>query len=133
MKNQPYVIASCTVFAIIAGAIFINARMFRNDISISVSETKHEFKLSASFPDKDSKEVHDYLKSRLNMTDLSDMSAVEIENYETPDYKMRFYIRSRNGSIKIILDKDENTLAAYHKLKKTSEGLKKLLANIYGM
>jgi hypothetical protein len=129
MQNQKYIFISGTLLAVIVSAIFINAIMFSHDITISVSETKHKLNLSASFPDRDSKKVHDYIKSQLNMSDLTDMQSVEIKHYETPDYKMRFYIKSRNGSIRIVFDKDENTLAAYRKLKKTGEGLKKVLAN----
>jgi hypothetical protein len=128
MKDPKYLIIACSVICLIAVGVLVSRIMHDNDIKISVSENKHELTLSASFPDQDSKRVHDYIKSELKMVDLSDMRAVEIKRYETPDYKMHFSIKSRNGYIKIVLDKDENTSAAYYRLKKASEGLEDLLA-----
>jgi uncharacterized protein YsxB (DUF464 family) len=128
MKDPKYLIIACSAICVIAVGIFVARMKHSHDINIVVSENKHALTLSASFPDQDSRMVHDYIKSELKMVDLPDMRSVEIKHYETPDYKMRFYVKSRDGYIKIVLDKDENTSAAYYRLKKASEGLENLLA-----
>jgi hypothetical protein len=127
MKEPKYLIIACSAICLIAAIVFINARMFRNDIKIGVSEDNDELTLSATFPDSDSEMVQDYIKSELRMTDLSDLHAVEIKHYETPNRKMRFYIKSKDGYIKIVLKRDENSSAAYYKLKRTSKGLEEVL------
>ena len=40
---------------------------------------------------------------------------------------MGFYIKSRAAYVKIVLNKDDNNQYAYNKMKKTGEGLKKVL------
>ena len=125
-QRQSLVIVFSAIIVIAAAAVFLNSRT-DNDITISFSETEDELQLSASFPDKYSKEVHDYVRSHLKMNDLSDLRYLEVKHYQTPDHKMRFNIKARNGYIKIVLDKMENSETAYRKLRDTCEGLKKVL------
>ena len=94
-----------------------------NDISLSMSETKEKLVISASYPARESARVHDYIKSKLNMTDITDFRHLEVEKYRTPDKKMNFHIKSRDGYLKIELDKRDNTSRSYKALKKIGEGL----------
>lgn len=97
-----------------------------NDIAIGIFETKDELVLSASYPENESKRVHEYVRSKLRMTDISDLRYLEIKEYQTPDQKMIFYIKSRDGYLKIMLDRSKNTYQSYKTLKKTGQELGKL-------
>lgn len=99
-----------------------------NDVDIRISETKDELVVSASYPEKESKRVQDYVRSKLKMTDISDLRYLEIKKYQAPGQNMNFHIRSRDGYLKIVLDRSKNTYQSYKALKETGQGLGKLLA-----
>jgi hypothetical protein len=129
MKNATYVGVALSVVLVLAIVVFLNGKVSRSNISVNISESKNELRLSAHFRKEDSEMVHQYLKKALNMDDLSDMDYLEIKRYETPDHFLRFYIKSRVGYVKIVLDKTENTSGGYHRVKQTGDGLKKLLTD----
>lgn len=128
MKDQRILIVTLVVSMLISAVIFVSMRN-RSDIDIEISEDEDEWSLYASFPSERSEEVSNYLKSRLKMTDLTDLRHLEIERYETPDGKMRFHIKSNSGYVRIVMDRKENSRDAYVKLKKAAEGLSKLLTH----
>jgi hypothetical protein len=97
-----------------------------NDIDLSISETEEELVVSASYPARDSERVHDYIKSKLNMTEITDLRDLDGKDYQSPDTKMNFHIKSRDGYLKIVLDRRENTSRSYKVLKETAEGLQVL-------
>ena len=99
-----------------------------NDINISISETDDELVVAARYPEKESKRVHQYVKTKLRMTDISDFNHLEIKEYQPPHQRMNFHIKSRDGYLKIVLDKKENTMRSYERLKDAGKGLQKLLA-----
>ena len=94
---------------------------------VQISDTGDKLRISAEFPGSKSGFVHDYLKTKLNLSDLTDLNYLEIKHYDTPDRLMRFYIKSRADYVKISLNKNENTRDAYHKLKEAGEDLAKAL------
>jgi hypothetical protein len=126
MKDQKYfIIGLC--FVLITAAVILVSMRGNSNIEIEVSETGSEWSLAASFPAKYAADVHDYIKSELRMTDLTDFRHLEIKRYETPDHKMRFHIKARTGSLEIVMNRKENSPAAWQRLKKASEGLKSIL------
>ena len=96
--------------------------------NISVSETKDEITVMAQFPDGKSKRVQDQLRTQLNLTDLPDLTHVEVKRYQTPDRHMRFYIKSKPGYVKLRMDKDENNIDAQAKMKQTGKIIGEALA-----
>jgi acetone carboxylase gamma subunit len=125
MKNNIYLAVGLSVVVVIAVVLFLR-KEFSDDIDISFAETEEAVTLSATFPDEDSKMVHDYVKKQLKMSDLTDFKYLEVKNYQTPDATMRFHVNAHAGYIKIVLEKKENSKAGYRKLKETAEGVKKL-------
>ena len=81
------------------------------------------------FPRDQTRAVQDYLRSQFNLSDLSDLNAVVIKKYQTPDDLMTISLKSRPGYIKIVLDKHGNSKEAYRKLKNASEGIKAVLTS----
>jgi hypothetical protein len=112
------------LFAIVA-LVLINCGS-DEDIAIEISETEEALTVYASYPDKDSKLVHDYVRSKLKMTDITDLHHLEVKKYQTPDQQMNFHIKSRDGYLKIVLDKSENTRQSYLAMKRTGQGLQTL-------
>ena len=100
-----------------------------NDIDISISETEEELVVSANYPDNKSSAVHRYVKSKLRMTDISNFRYLEVKNYQTPDHKMNFQIKSRDGYLKIVLDKTANSHRSYELVKDMGKGLQHLFSN----
>jgi hypothetical protein len=99
-----------------------------NSIDISFSENKVTAGLAASYPKDRSAGVHEYIRNYFGLTDLPGMSALEVKQYETPDGSMRFDIKSKDGYIRIVMNKAQNTREAYVKLRGAVEGLKTALA-----
>ena len=123
MKSYTVLAAAILVCVIAAAVLCTN----RNDINITFSETKDDITLSASFPDKDSERVQEYVKAQLQLKDLSDFKQLKTKQYNTPDQQMHFSIKSGSGHIKIVLDKVRSSSGSYRQLKKIGEGLNKLL------
>ena len=126
MRENKYLLAAIGLMVVVAMVVVIN-RSMSNDIHISISETRDELSVSASFPDDQSERVQQYVKKQLTMTDLSDLRYVDVKHYETPDSRMRFNIKSRPGFIKIVMNSKDNTSYGYRKLKETAEELKRAL------
>ena len=99
-----------------------------NNIDISITENKESIKLVASFPKNRSRGVQEYIKNFFGITDITDMDAVEVKQYHTQDGSMIFHLKSRNGYLKIAMNKAENTKEAVEKLRAAAEGVKQVLA-----
>jgi hypothetical protein len=120
--------------ALLVLTFFVVAPLLKNaltgkDTRIDISDNKNELTILSSFPKTNSKKVNDYLRSKLNLTDLSDLNYLEIMIYQTPDKLMTFHIKSRADYLKILLDKNKNSFEAYKKMKEMGEGLKEVLTN----
>ena len=100
---------------------------FRNGISIYTSENKHELSLTARYPRKEAKEVHEFIRQHFSLSDLTEMGSVEIKNYQTPDRFINCSIKSRDGFIRIKMNKDINSQAALDRLREAAEKLKGVL------
>ena len=97
------------------------------DISVIISEK--EMRLTASYPKDKSRKVHAYVQEALHLSELPDMKAVEIKEYKTPDGLYSMYIKSRDGFLKIRMDRLKNPPETFDQLKLVSEGIQKVLAD----
>jgi len=117
-------------FISVASTVLSFSQFFsKRDINISVSEDDDELEITAQFPKEKTKALHDYLRSQINLSDLSNLNEVVIKKYHTPDNEMTIYLKSRPGYIKIVLDKHMNGKEAYQKLKIVSEGIKQVFTS----
>ena len=101
----------------------------RNNTSITLSENKHSVNISAEFPEDKSGKVHDFLRHKLNLADLPDLSHLEIKDYSTPDNRLRFSIRSMPGSLELSMNREQNSRDAYRTIKETAEEIKHVLTS----
>lgn len=123
-----YLIIALSLLTFVAATAFLK-NATREDINISISDNDDELRISASFPNAKSGEIHSYLRNKLNLSDLSDLKHLEIKRYQTPDGLMSFNIKSRDGYVKMLLNKNVNSREAYDKMKEAGEGLKEVLAH----
>ena len=128
-RNPNYLIITLLLLAFVASVPFLKKQLMGESTQINISDNKNELSISGAFPGRKSKMVHDYLRKQLNLSDLPDLTYLEIKHYQTPDLFMSFYIKSRVGYLKILFDKNENSSEAYNKMKKMGEGLKEVLVN----
>ena len=78
MKRTNYVIIALLLLALVGTISFLKKEIMGNSTSIRISETKDELSISADFPKTKSKLVQDYLVKKLNLSDLPDLSCLEI-------------------------------------------------------
>lgn len=119
-----YLMISLVIMGIIATGLYMRGNYSDHNINITVAEDEDELCIIAQFPEAKSKALHDYLRTQIDLSDLSDLNNVVIKKYHTPDDKMTVFLKSKPGYIKIILDKERNSREAYLRLKKASEGIK---------
>lgn len=98
-----------------------------SNVDISIRENKEEIRLTASYPKAQAKSVHQYINDYFGLNNLTELKAVDVKNYRTPDSSMNFYIKSRDGYLRIVLNRKTNTGAAYERIRGAAEGLKKIL------
>lgn len=128
-SKASYLIIALLILVFVVASAFLKIAFSGDDVKISISENKNEFRISASFPKAKSGEVHNYLLSQLNLGNLPDLKHLEVKKYRTPDDLMFLSIKSRDGYVKMSLNKDANSSDAYRKMKKVGEGLKEVLAH----
>jgi hypothetical protein len=123
------------VFIVVAAGIFlanILSSCFNyhdNDVSISIQEDEEEYKLSAHFEDRKTKAVQNFIKEYTASTiNFKSSNNNYLDATVTLDDNTRFYIKSKEGLLKIKFDKEENSEASYEKVKEMCEGVKDLLA-----
>ena len=94
------------------------------NISVSISENEHTYKLVAYFNRNKTKAVHEYMDQKLGS--YSDMSFVnsEIDAYLTLNNGATFYLKSVPGELEVALDKRQNTKANYIIIKDMCAGIK---------
>ena len=123
-KELVYLMISLVIMGIIATTLYMRENFADHNINITVSEDEYEFSIIARFPEEKSKALHDYLRTQIDLSDLSNLNDVVIKKYQTPDDQMTVYLKSKPGYFKIIMNKQRNSREAYRKLKNASEGIK---------
>jgi hypothetical protein len=111
-----------------AGYTFLHKIFSNHNTSITISENKEQLNISADFPKEKSKRLQDFIRTKLKLEDLQDLSYLEIKDYTTPDNQMNFYIHSKPGYLELSMKKEANDKDAYARMKEVGEELKTVLA-----
>ena len=100
-----------------------------NDVSISIQEDEDEYKLSAHFEDRKTRAVQNFIKEYTASTvNFKSKGNNYVDATVTLDDNTKFYIKSKEGLLKIKFDKEQNSEESYEKIKEMCEGVKDLLA-----
>ena len=126
MKKVFILVAACVFLATIFSSCF---NYHDNDVSISIQEGEEEYKLSAHFEDRKTRAVQNFIKEyTASGISFKRKNNNYIDATVTLDDNTRFYIKSKEGLLKIKFDKEQNSEESYEKVKAMCEGVKDLLA-----
>ena len=99
-----------------------------HNTSISISETKAAYKMSAWFDKSKTGKVHEYMNKKLGKKNNISFINAEIDAMVTLDDRTTFYIKSLPGDLTIKLDKESNSYESYTEIKEMCEGVKAVIA-----
>lgn len=117
-----------TFFLVVAMAClpYLFKKINGNDISITVNESKEQFKISADFPDDKTRSVQRCLDKSLDPSGMSFVNT-RIDGEISPGNGMLFFLKLSPGHLNIKLDKRKNSPGSYRKMKELGEDLKEVL------
>ena len=131
MTTRYLLIALC-IFFLYGFSSCYNDSYFSNsdDVSISIQESDDIYKMSASFDERKTRKVKNYISDYTGDNGLFKSGGnVVMDAATTFGDNIKVYIKFRPGKLKIKLDKDENSEEAYNEVKDMCEGIKELLAD----
>ena len=94
--------------------------------TISISETKKTYKLSAHYHEKETGRVAQYIAACLKSAPAIDY-ANDLDTDIILQDSTRFYIKASRGNILIKIDKRENSPVAVERMKNVCGGIKNIL------
>ncbi|MDO9374784.1 MAG: hypothetical protein V4725_02035 [Bacteroidota bacterium] len=114
------------IFALL-GVAFTSCRHNHDNLEISYHDADHEYKMEANFGRQKMREVEYYLNRKLGTKNKVSFAGTHTDAMFTLDDQTQFYLRKSPGYVEIKLDKDENSKAAYKRIKSMCEGMKLVL------
>ena len=97
------------------------------NISLSFKESDHYYSMNARFSKSKTRQVEQYIDSRIGKKSNMSFINTQIDGNIALDDQTNFYIKKSPGILRIKLDKYENSMEAYDRIRSMCEGLKKLL------
>src|SRR5689334_21021216 len=112
------------LFYMVACITVISCMHGDGNLNISYHESDHYYSMSADFSKSKTRDVEEYMDSRIERR--SNMSFVNsrIDGTLALDDHTTFYIKKYPGYVTIKLDKDKNSTDAYRQIKSMCEGIK---------
>lgn len=96
------------------------------DVKISVTDSDDTYEFFAKFDRKKSRPIQDYINAKIAPSSIYTDDDVEITT--TLDDKTQFELEESPGKVRIKLDKEDNSVASYHRVKNMCEGIKKIIS-----
>ena len=127
LKKIFLVIFVCTLVTAGFFAYALYKMSAANNTSVNISDSDGSYQFYASFTKKRTRQVQKYLDDQLNTNKL--FRNATIDAMVTLDDNTNVYIRTTPGRLLIKLDKNENTVASYHRIKRVGEQIKMKLAD----
>jgi hypothetical protein len=113
--------------ALLGSLMFIGIKEWKkDDISLKTKENQAELHISAKFPSDKTEKVQRYLKEEMNELSLASDNP-EIDGDLKLNDGTQLYMRLKEGSVKIVLERRNNTVKSYLRIKRISKELGKLL------
>ncbi len=125
MKIRFFIITACFFFICLFSSCF-HYNNHGDNVSISIQESDDEYRLKASFNERDTREIQNFIRDFTEQKEIFNSQNEHIEL--TLDDDTKFSIRSHRGQLNIKFDKEENSSASYERIKDMYEGVKELLA-----
>ena len=123
MKKSILFIATCIYLT----ALFSSCFSYQsNNVSVTINDDEDQYTLSATFQERKTRAVQNYINEYAGGATI--IKSGRADATVTLDDETAFYIRSKRGKLKIKFDKEENSAAAYEKVKAMCEGIKEIVA-----
>ena len=122
MKKWILFIATCISLM----ALFSSCFSYQgNNVSVTINDDEDQYTLSATFQERKTRAVQNYINEYAGGATI--IKSGRADATVTLDDETAFYIRSKRGKLKIKFDKEENSAAAYEKVKAMCEGIKEIV------
>ncbi len=122
MKNI-FCTAILCLFMIGSFSCFYNDK----DISIHVNDTNEHYEFKASYPKGETGRVQDYINESMAPNGLFSSTHDYLNVYTELKDRTKFHVKSSPGRMDIELNKDENSIESYNRIKSMCEGIKNIL------
>ncbi len=97
------------------------------DIDISYKDADHYFYMDADFHHSKTRRVEHYMNRELGGKNKFSFVNTRTNATITLDDDTKFFLRKEPGHVFIRLNKDENSPAAYYRIRSMCEGMKEVL------
>ena len=98
-----------------------------HDIKISVKETEDVYRFTASFPESQTRKVQRLINNSISPNSFFSSPDDYVDVSTILQDKTRFSIKASPGNLSIKLDRYENTVASYRRVKEMCEEIKNTL------
>ena len=99
------------------------------DINLSISENEDSINMSAKFPNDKTTLVQNYLTEQYGEPNELSFKNTDLHGDVSLKDGTNFYMKLSDGQLKIEMDRAKNSRESESKLKKTFEGLKRILTS----
>lgn len=96
-----------------------------HDINITYKEDDQYYSMNAHFPGNRTREVEEYMDSRIGNNSSMSFTNSRIDGDLTMDDRTTFYIKKYPGVLEIKFDKNKNSGDSYRQIKSMCQGIKK--------
>lgn len=118
------------IMVFVASAIISSCLHKRHhDICIAINESEEEYKFCATFDERKTREVQNYIEQYAAANLVVNPSKSQFEGDISIDDNASVNVKTNEGCLKIKFNKEENTQYAYERVKDMCEGIKELLAD----
>lgn len=122
-----YTVAIAICVMLLMGCVrYHSERIREGNISLTVKESDHRYRLDAKFSRSKTKEVARVIDQILDSN--NSLETDDLDGTISLQDDSRVYVRLRSGRLKIRFDKDENSETAYDRIKDITDKIK---ATIY--
>ncbi|MBN8836689.1 MAG: hypothetical protein J0I09_05495 [Sphingobacteriia bacterium] len=104
--------------------LFSSCRHHNHNISISVKDREEDYQFSATYHKSATAKVQYYINQHISPSHIFESVSDDIDASTELKDGTRFYIKSHPGYLKIKLDKESNSEAAYLRIKEMCNGIK---------
>jgi hypothetical protein len=120
--KQFVILSVCFLFIALA-----SCRHHPGNLDISIKDADHYFYMAADFDKNKTRRVEHFMNREIGKE--SNFSFVNMRTNATVrlDDDTKFFLRKEPGLIRIKLNKDENSPAAYYRIKALCEGMKNVM------
>lgn len=123
-----YTVAIAICIMLLTGCVrYHSERIREGNISITVKESDHRYRVDAKFNRSKTREVARVIDQILD--DNNSLETKDLNGTISLEDDSRVYVRLRSGRLRIRFDKDENSETAYERIRDLTDRIKATIHN----